>query len=549
MPEKETATANDLQGNVPQFPPIGPKGEDANPAIRLFGRRFLKEQTEIEYLIEFLLLFASRKTIGDDIRMDGAEDDEWQGFPTADQLAEWPEKTPLSYYPKHRLPLKLFAFLSNSNLESRHKCHREKHEELVDELRRRTGDAAKASKDDALSIVEKVLVGFIGFGGDRTWCTHSFLPLAPQLICGETIWKKSTGLRNPELSWDDAWAKGFFSFSSHDFLCRGWEVLYLQLCNLFRKAAAGDPEILAFEESMGHERGTARGLGDRVENGLKGILGNNPAPELDQLADWVQQGGEKVLDPEQKKERRAQTGWCPEESWPEAYLFAYEMANICEAMLDPIEKIEMLKLCCIFQVLRTLSAQAARYWPVAPNGNRGMKGYAWIVSDPAADDMALKEIARWNLVRVQEMIHDAIRTRPSQKTKGGQTYKKGDEQATDLFVKLAKKIGFIVPYKGPHARFVLDENLTRYFVLALLPPGRRVTLRTFQRLLFRHYRAAFDGDPMAEAVQWTHAKSGTGTHSASGKWIEELLRATGFLIPLSDAVSLIRNPFCDLKSE
>ncbi|MCC8991010.1 MAG: hypothetical protein LM514_00040, partial [Streptococcus sp.] len=48
-----------------RFPGNGEVGENQadqrNPAIRLYGRRFYKDQTPIEYLAEFLLVFASPK--------------------------------------------------------------------------------------------------------------------------------------------------------------------------------------------------------------------------------------------------------------------------------------------------------------------------------------------------------------------------------------------------------------------------------------------------------------------------------------------------------
>jgi hypothetical protein len=48
-----------------RFPANGESGEQQadqrNPAIRLYGRRFYKDQTPVEYLAEFLLVFASPK--------------------------------------------------------------------------------------------------------------------------------------------------------------------------------------------------------------------------------------------------------------------------------------------------------------------------------------------------------------------------------------------------------------------------------------------------------------------------------------------------------
>lgn len=34
-----------------------------NPAIQIYGRRLYKPQTEIEYLVEFLLVFISKKRL------------------------------------------------------------------------------------------------------------------------------------------------------------------------------------------------------------------------------------------------------------------------------------------------------------------------------------------------------------------------------------------------------------------------------------------------------------------------------------------------------
>jgi len=52
------------------FPPIQlvndrEHGEDCNPAIQLFGRRFFADQTIAELLVEFLLVAANPKRIID----------------------------------------------------------------------------------------------------------------------------------------------------------------------------------------------------------------------------------------------------------------------------------------------------------------------------------------------------------------------------------------------------------------------------------------------------------------------------------------------------
>jgi len=94
---------------VKQFPPIKIEilkkgGEDRNPAIQLFGRRFFTDQTVQELLSEFLLVASSIKQIGRSrIPID-------QVFPDFDLLYNWPEKMPLEYAAKARINLKLFFF-------------------------------------------------------------------------------------------------------------------------------------------------------------------------------------------------------------------------------------------------------------------------------------------------------------------------------------------------------------------------------------------------------------------------------------------------------
>jgi hypothetical protein len=163
------------------------------------------------------------------------------------------------------------------------------------------------------------------------------------------------------------------------------------------------------------------------------------------------------------------------------------------------------------------------------------------LTDPLEKDGAIKELSRRNLTRVQEMIHGAIRESSSDIQRD--SYKKADEQGQQLFLKLGKAIGLIVPQRGPGARFVVNENLLRFFVLALIPPGKRVTLKRFQSKLFDHFGIAFCSEQLAEAVRWTQPHKNKGTWAIREDGLESNLSAAGCLIHLSDALSLVQNPF------
>lgn len=522
---------------VPRFPSLAhTKIVDDNAAIQIFGRRFYKDQTAIEYLVEFFLVFLSPKYISD-------PEAGWQkGFPDKKHLDSWPANTPLKYSPEPRLGLKLFSFLGSSKLETRHECHKKHFEKMLSNLKEQLEIDTNISEDELLEILEQLLCGFVGVSANRTWCTQVFLPVSESLVAGETIWKRVQGEKKPNITWEEAIDKGLFTFTQHDFLARGGEVLYLQLCNL--KRFFNTQELKDFEIKNGFAAGAGEDALKDISEKLDGLF--QQTRQIDELCKWVENS-----DPDTTsliKRQDAQCGWCPEESWQEAYLFAYEFANICRSSIDPLEKTEMLTLCCVFQVLRSLCAQACRYSGLMTEDLHalgGANGFSWIITAEQLDDISLKETAKKNLIRIQEIIHSALRhpdILPPHKPKKTDE-KKADAQGHELFVQLAKRIGFIVPRVGPGARMVLSDALLRYMVLALIPPGEKRTTQTFEERLNCHYGIAVNGKILSDAVRWTYRRETQQATTPEKNWLEENLLAAGFLIPLSDAVSQVENPF------
>lgn len=522
---------------VPRFPELPHQNSDDNPAIQIFGRRFKGDQTEIEYLVEFLLVFLSPKHIDNpDVSWD-------QGLPGREIIAQWSANTPLKYAPEPKLGLKLFSFLGSSKLETRHECHKKHFKQILANLQDRIETDHSLPTSEVLEILEQLLCGFVGVSANRTWCTQVYLPVSQHLIAGETIWKRVQGNNNPDISWEDAVAGGLFTFSQHDFLARGGEVLYLQLCNLMRFFES--TELRDFEGKNGFDSGDAQESIKIIGQGLDSFFQQVSA--LDELCRWVESADQITKSLIQRQP--AQCGWCPEESWQEAYLFAHEFANICRCTIDPLEKIEMLTLCCVFQVLRSLCAQACRYSELLTDDLQdvgGANGFSWIVTPKQLDDSAVRETAKKNLVRVQEIIHSALR-HPEiiPPARAGRTNyeKKADEQGHELFVQLAKRIGFIIPRTGPGARMVISDTVLRYLVLALIPPGESRTLQSFENRLYCHYGMAISGNALEKAVRWTHPRQKLQVSDTGDNWLEQKLLAAGFLIPLSDAVSQVHNPF------
>ncbi len=547
---------------VEPFPSISLEGdrkgdEDFNPAIRLFGRRFFNDQTVPELLLEFMLVATSQKRIS-------REEVSTAAFlPTLELLESWPNCAPLEYAPKARLNLKLFSFVNGSKLDTRDQSHKEHYRELTNMIKddQRLIISGGLHPDEVLKTLESLLVGFQSIGGERTWCAQAFLPVARNLIGAETLWNRTDAERVPQRTWSTIVERfsHFFSFSRHRFLARGGELLYLQLCNALRT----DPIIgqtwlaqtgIGFRQMENSPRELHRALGVA----LSGIFSKCPT-HIDDLATFLDSHVEPKtsnmtdIDPRTKKPRFVSCGWCPAETWREGLLFGVELLRLCQAMIDPIEQVELLEIACAMQLLRSLCAQASRYTTRSPESmaGAGPLGYVWAVSDPSGNHDAVKQISRRNVNAVQRLIYEAIR-HPSIRGHYSQTAAKDVDDAYaeadrryghKLFLTVAKRLGLVVPRQGSGARFVLNDRLLRYLVLSTIRPGERVTYDSFKRLLLAHHGLAVDDQTIGQSCLWSGTSRLTTLGGNSDEWLLQMLDASGSLVRLSDACSLVENPF------
>lgn len=525
--------------------------EDYNPAIQLFGRRFFGDQTVAELLLEMLLVAMSEKRIGRTIIPDD------RVFPDLDLLRQWPQDRPLQYAPKARLNLKLFAFLGASKLETRHDAHRKHYRELIAALghQSRLSISPEMNAQDVLKTLENLFLGFQSVGGQRTWCAQAFLPVSKNLLAAETLWNATQARRKEKdaQTWADITGNftEFFSFQKHRFLARGGELLYLQLCNALRQDCGLLQEWLG-KAGIGcsREEANPNPLHTSLQGALSGVL--NSCPEtVDKLAEFLDSGieggtAEKTDFDNRHVPRLAACGWCPEESWQEGAIFAIELLRLCQASIDPIERIELLEIACAMQLLRSLCAQSARYSP-RPSGaliGTGPLLYVWVVSDPEGRHAAIKQISRRNINTVQRMIYDALRHPSIQRGLSDGDYKEADGRyGHKLFLSVAKRIGLVVPKRGAGARFVLNDRVLRYMVLATIRPGERVTYDSFKKLVFAHFGLALDDDAIGRSCTWSGTTRLTTLGGNSDSWLTEMLDAAGMLIRLSDSFSLVTNPF------
>ena len=212
---------------------------------------------------------------------------------------------------------------------------------------------------------------------------------------------------------------------------------------------------------------------DELSKALKRLFNETPVAisKISEFVDCkVEQHTAEKTGFDHKKNWWISAGWCPEETWPEGYLFVVELLRIFRARLDIMTRLELLETACTLQVMRTLCTQASRYSKETKTGNGAWPPYYWAISDPEGSDPASKRISRESIQASCKMIYDALRhpeildatPSPSEPLYADADRRYGHK----LFLSLGKRIGMIVPRRGAGARFVLNERLLRFLVVS-----------------------------------------------------------------------------------
>ncbi|MTW19881.1 hypothetical protein [Allochromatium palmeri] len=506
--------------------PVKPNADKSNQAIQLYGLRFYKDQTPVEYLAEFLLVFASPKE----------KNGEYSNSFSISKKSNG--SSAYGYWPEDKIELKLFAFFPSSKLETRHPTHRAAYLDALDKIKSRLS-GTETQKEETIRFIQSLLSGFVGVAKNRTWVTHCFLPASKKLLGRELNWLNSQAQKDTELkSWDNA--KQHFAHDRHNFMGRGGEVLFLQLANLF--SSINSPEIshLVEQPEYSHLKDKAFQLNKLVSEGLSELLGNSFG-SIDSLIELLESSlsDYKLFD----EPKYAPLGWVPAATKPEALLFASEINNICSMSIGALEKIDLLQILCCLHVLRSLCFQACRFEDNSLSTVGFAGRYAWVVSDPKAPPSdSMRKLAEASFNAIEAVLYRVLR-HPELNKNGNGKFREADEHGFKIFRKIAKEIGIVVPPKGQGQRFSLNPGLMRFLVAALVQPGEHIRLTDFYHRVFAHYGIALGGEPLAVALAWCgNGQDKNYAIDMNTGWVEETLQQGGFLIELSDAVSIVHNP-------
>jgi hypothetical protein len=497
-----------------------------NPAVKLYGKRFYKDQTPVEYLAELLLVFLSPK--GSKRNAEETFEVKIDGEPC--------------YWPEDRAALKLFAFYPGSKLETRHHVHQEAYKDAIIQIKENV-EASEKEKDETIRILQSLLSGFTGVAKNRTWITHSFLPASNCLINRELAWQHSKAKNDKKvIDWQSS--TSYIHHDRHLFMARGGEALFLQLANLFADKAQYQQKLASSlaHRNYAHLQDIAlEKLEVKLQKSLSSLV-KGSMDQVDRIAKFIENTLEdkKVF----KEPKVASLGWVPKSSSFEAFLFAVEITNICASdALSELDKLELMQYLCCLQVLRSLSFQAMRVSSVSKtNGFEG--NYAWITANPDADSRSSsRKLAEQSFAVMEFNLYQVIRVVHEQVGGAENELKPATEHGFKIFRKISKEIGLVIPKTGQGQRFVLPPILIRVLVASVLAPGERVLLTEFYRRVFCHFGIAISGEQLSVASDWLSDSSGSQNYISTDEslWIEEALKQGGFLVELSDAVSMVYN--------
>ena len=212
------------------FPLRAKPEESENPAIRIYGNRFHGDQTVYEYLIEFLLVFASAKTKSKDGNGNVTLENKLRFH--ADTDAE------LSYFVEPRNGFRRFVFYEQAKKTRQIPADEKAYKAIRDILKKRV-DADREGYDEIfLNAARDLFYGYAVVLKKRSWCAQELLPLCPEMIFCEQMpmdnvrangaekWKEFEEVKKSGHDIDETFADASFDYNRHNFLARGGELYY-----------------------------------------------------------------------------------------------------------------------------------------------------------------------------------------------------------------------------------------------------------------------------------------------------------------------------------
>ena len=488
----------------------------------LFGHRIQDSQTKYEYLIEFLQVAISPKAVEYNNKRYS------EMFPVDDDHCDHR----MQYFPVSRIGLKRFVFFPKSKLDGKAEVDKKAYEECLKAIEQKMSGGNPTQYKNAIAIMQNLLNGFSAVNQNRSWFDQNMLPVCPEVILPEGMgiksWRQKLDFQQCDPNIDSR-----FDFKKYTYMCRGGEIYYLHLLN-------------AINEFPEYQK--------NIEIRLRKMI--TSFPQFSCLCNFIQNTWDDFMavSPEDKKDLSKDLGAIPEcFSVRNKYTLA-ELNNFLNSKCHPFEKMEIFSNGLILQMLRMMYLAAAtdknsNCWLIDIN----CKGFENQEMKKAAINAFKKneETISTYLYSGMEKMGSLFMDDPSDESK---LIKAAADDSYRLFRKLGKSLGIIIPNTGAGMRFTLSEDIVKFLVLSIIPPKHMITLDEFIELLYSHFGMVIGAEQYKRVIGAEQYKremdGGTLKEVTDLSFMEEnkngfaeKLKQCGFLRDLSDATSIVENPY------
>lgn len=480
-------------------------------STRLFGNRFMPDQTLYEYLIEFLLVFVSAK-----------DSDLKTGKMKFHDNAEGR----LEYWVEPRMGLRRFVFYDKARKNGSVQIDEHAYKELVKIIKTNIASDSENEKRDILDGIQDLLHGYAVVIKKRTWCAQSLLPVCPEMVFCDAMPNQK---KRKELDWydDEERVDTSFDFDKRNFLARGGEVYYLHLL-----------------QALEHDKARK----EKLEKLLVSLLGgeNN---KLSKICNVIQDSWERSMNFDKDDlSKHMSLSFIPEDAYLECGEYSVdELINYLSSELPSINKIEVLAKGIMFQIMRMLSWRVDNYL--------GLEKKSWIVDMKGGTTDTVKKIAADNYRSIEDdfmtALNKSAREIGVQESEYMTKLNKAKKSSVDLFRAKGKELQCIIPTNGQFERFSLSEDIIRFLVLSLVPPKKKMTLNMFMEKLYLHYGIVIGPEEYRHSINEGNKLEASLSNSFAENLnaFQAFLKATGFLRELSDATSVVVNPYNDVLED
>ncbi|WP_050699154.1 hypothetical protein [Anaeromassilibacillus senegalensis] len=481
----------------------------------LFGHRIQPSQTKYEYLIEFFQVAIAKKRSGNGPNGTTSFVIE-EMFPIV-QAANGQ----FEYSPQLRIGLKRFIFLPKSKLDGKAEVDKVAYRECVKALEKQMVGGNALTKENSIYVIQNLLCGFSAVNQSRSWFDQNVLPICPEVILPEGMGVKSKR-QTMEFDVNNTAVDEEFDYHKYTYMCRGGEVYYLHLLN----AVAEHPEYKSLIESRLHEMITS-------------------FPQFSYLCNFIQNTWETYYTASKDvKSEVKKLGAIPAVFSQRNGQTLSELSNFLNSKSHPFEKMETFANGIILQIMRMMyvaasTDQESNCWVIDANcsGYENVEAKKRAISAFRHNEEVISTYLYQNLPQYRYLLDDKKDDQTIIKDAANDSYR--------LFRKLGKMIGVIIPNSGKGMRFSLSEDIIKFLVLSIIPPKQMVTLDEFVDLLYQHFGMVIGPDQyQIEMDRGSVSNVGDLSFLKSNlQAFAQKLKDCGFLRDLSDATSIVENPY------